>query len=91
MAKSGPKKKSKSLTKYLTDLRDAFVAVDANAVSHLHSLGIAHRDLKPENILLDTTGHVIITDFGVAKVGQTPTATRQYPRDVLLKIINSKP
>ncbi|OAE28975.1 hypothetical protein AXG93_3036s1020 [Marchantia polymorpha subsp. ruderalis] len=36
-------------------------------IGHLHSLGIVYRDLKPENILLDNTGHVKITDFGLAK------------------------
>jgi len=37
------------------------------AIAHLHSLNIVHRDLKPENILLDADGHIVITDFGLAK------------------------
>jgi len=43
------------------------VAEIALAFGHLHSLGVVYRDLKPENILLDYSGHVILTDFGLAK------------------------
>lgn len=38
------------------------------ALGHLHNLGIIHRDLKPENILLDENMHILITDFGSAKI-----------------------
>lgn len=34
----------------------------------LHSKGIIHRDLKPENILFDENYHILITDFGSAKI-----------------------
>lgn len=34
----------------------------------LRSKNIVHRDLKPSNILLDENWHVILTDFGTAKV-----------------------
>jgi len=36
-----------------------------------HSRGIIHRDLKPENILFFNSGHVKISDFGVAKLSST--------------------
>lgn len=35
-------------------------------VDSLHQLGYIHRDLKPENFLIDGTGHVKLTDFGLA-------------------------
>lgn len=44
------------------------------AISHLHNnLGVVYRDLKPENCLLDAEGHLLLTDFGLSKVGVEPT------------------
>ncbi|HTN01612.1 MAG TPA: protein kinase [Planctomycetaceae bacterium] len=37
----------------------------AHALSHAHGAGVLHNDIKPANLLLDSTGRVIITDFGV--------------------------
>jgi cell cycle protein kinase DBF2 len=42
-------------------ISEMFACVDA-----LHQLGYIHRDLKPENFLIDGTGHVKLTDFGLA-------------------------
>ncbi|CAM8916058.1 unnamed protein product [Rhodiola kirilowii] len=44
-----------------------YAAEIVSAVSHLHERGIVHRDLKPENILMTPDGHVMLTDFGLAK------------------------
>jgi len=38
------------------------------ALEYLHLHDIVHRDLKPENILLSYSGHVVLTDFGFAKI-----------------------
>ena len=42
-------------------ISEMFSCIDA-----LHVLGYIHRDLKPENFLIDSTGHVKLTDFGLA-------------------------
>ncbi|TFK97338.1 kinase-like domain-containing protein [Pterulicium gracile] len=42
------------------------------AVNELHKLGYIHRDLKPENFLVDASGHVKLTDFGLATGSLSP-------------------
>ncbi|KAL2465274.1 Serine/threonine-protein kinase AtPK2/AtPK19 [Abeliophyllum distichum] len=49
------------------DQARVYTAEIVSAVSHLHKNGIMHRDLKPENVLMDADGHVMLTDFGLAK------------------------
>ncbi|KAL1115228.1 hypothetical protein AAG570_007259 [Ranatra chinensis] len=46
-----------------------YAAEIASALGYLHSRAVIYRDLKPENILLDSTGHVVLTDFGLSKEG----------------------
>ena len=39
------------------------------AARFAHRHGVIHRDLKPHNVIIDDTGHVKVTDFGIARAG----------------------
>ncbi|MFE2044751.1 serine/threonine-protein kinase [Streptomyces sp. NPDC059477] len=62
----------------------AIVADVAEGLAAAHASGVVHRDVKPENVLLDMQGplgpggshRALLTDFGVAKLIDTPRRTR---------------
>ena len=38
------------------------------AIESIHKLDCIHRDIKPDNILIDKSGHIKLSDFGLAKI-----------------------
>ena len=48
----------------------------AEALEHAHALGVLHRDIKPANLLVEPSGHLWVTDFGLARFGPESDLTR---------------
>ncbi|KAI9466619.1 kinase-like domain-containing protein [Lactarius psammicola] len=48
------------------------------AIEHVHAHHIIHRDLKPENVFIDTDGHVVLGDFGIACQFASDTSPDAY-------------
>ena len=53
------------------DVALSYLAEICLAVGFLHDNDVIHRDLKPENVLIDRTGHIKLTDFGLANLGKS--------------------
>jgi tetratricopeptide (TPR) repeat protein/predicted Ser/Thr protein kinase len=54
----GPLKVEKAV-KYISQI--------ARAIDYAHKKGVVHRDIKPANILVDSSGRLLVSDFGVSK------------------------
>ncbi len=70
------------------------------ALEATHNVGVIHRDLKPQNIMRDSTGRILLMDFGLARTvegdGMTQTGalvgTMEYmsPEQALAKDLDQR-
>lgn len=82
-------KKAGRFTKAQVQFYNAEVCL---ALEYLHKKSLAYRDLKPENMVIHKDGHVMLTDFGLAKHVEKGQKTYSFcgtPEYICPEIINS--
>lgn len=48
----------------------------ARGVAELHAAGVVCMNLKPSNLLLDSSGHAVVSDYGVAAILKKPSCRK---------------
>jgi serine/threonine protein kinase len=57
------------------DMARLIIQQAGSALSFAHHRGVIHRDVKPANIMIDENGWAVMTDFGIAKSGESNQLT----------------
>ncbi len=59
-----------------------YVQQVAAALQYAHDQKIIHRDIKPENILIGSNNEILLSDFGIAVIGESSRDQRKNKYDV---------
>lgn len=62
----------------IDNLRRYFVCL-SQAMNYIHESDVRHKDVKPANVLIDSSGSVVLTDFGISR--RFPKSTSHVTND----------